>query len=305
MAKYTTNEVLDLVFEKPANENDIDEDDSGDDFDGYVDDDNTTRGMVIQQDESIVDNRGIENDFGNIDDENGDDDDEQSDSPMSEESLPLPEFSGSSSCSTDMSDKTPIEFFELLFTDDILHNVVDQTNLYAEQHLQEKMDTDLPPRSRLRLWKKKAHTTIEFIQFLSLIIIMGIINLPQIEDHWIKSWPYANTTFSRVMSRDRFSLIMKFLHLNDNKKYIKKGNPGYDPIYKLRPLYNSLMRNFKLAYNLGRELSLDESMIGFKGRVWFIQYMPKKPNKWGMKAFVLADAITGYTYNWSLYAGIQ
>ena len=63
MAKYTTNEVLDLVFEKPANENDIDEDDSGDDFDGYVDDDNTTRGMVIQQDESIVDNRGIENDL--------------------------------------------------------------------------------------------------------------------------------------------------------------------------------------------------------------------------------------------------
>ena len=150
MAKYTTNEVLDLVFEKPANENDIDEDDSGDDFDGYVDDDNTTRGMMIQQDESIVDNRGIENDFGNIVDENGDDDDEQSDSPMSEESLPLPEFSGSSSCSTDMSDKTPIEFFELLFTNDILHNVVDQTNLYAEQHLQEKMDNDLPPRSRLQ-----------------------------------------------------------------------------------------------------------------------------------------------------------
>ena len=157
MAKYTTNEVLDLVFEKPANEDNIDEDDSEDDFYGYVDDDNTMRGMMIQQDESIVDNG---NDFGNIGDENGDDDDEQSDSPMSEESLPLPEFSGSSSCSTDMSNKTPIDFFELLFTDDILHNVVDQTNLYTEQYLHEKMENDLPPRSRLRLWKKKAHTTI-------------------------------------------------------------------------------------------------------------------------------------------------
>ena len=85
MAKYTTNEVLDLVFEKPANEDDIE-----DDFYGYVDDDNTMRGMMIQQDESIVDNGGIENDFSNIDDENRDDDDEQSDSPMSKESLPLP-----------------------------------------------------------------------------------------------------------------------------------------------------------------------------------------------------------------------
>ena len=40
--------------------------------------------MMIQQDESIVDNRGIENDFGNI----NDDDDEQ-DSLMSEECLQL------------------------------------------------------------------------------------------------------------------------------------------------------------------------------------------------------------------------
>ena len=68
MAKYTTNEVLNLLFENPANENDTDEDDSEDDFDGYVDDDNTMTGMIIQQDESIVDNGGIENDFDNIGD---------------------------------------------------------------------------------------------------------------------------------------------------------------------------------------------------------------------------------------------
>ena len=41
-------------------------------------------------------------------------------------------------------------------------------------------------------------------------------------------------------------------------------------------------------------------MVSFKGRLWFIQYMPKKPTKWGMKAFVLADAISGYTI---LYTG--
>ena len=29
--------------------------------------------------------------------------------------------------------------------------------------------------------------------------------------------------------------------------------------------------------------------------------MPKKPTKWGMKAFVLTDAKNGYTYEWLLY----
>ena len=31
--------------------------------------------------------------------------------------------------------------------------------------------------------------------------------------------------------------------------------------------------------------------------------MPKKPTKWGMKAWVLADSTNGYVYNWKLYTG--
>ena len=34
-----------------------------------------------------------------------------------------------------------------------------------------------------------------------------------------------------------------------------------------------------------------------------MQYMPKKPKKWGLKAFSLADSKTGYTLNWKLCAG--
>ena len=50
-------------------------------------------------------------------------------------------------------------------------------------------------------------------------------------------------------------------------------------------------------------MSIDEAMVSFKGRAWFMQYMPKKPKKWGLKAFSLADSKTGYTLNWKLYAG--
>lgn len=107
----------------------------------------------------------------------------------------------------------------------------------------------------------------------------------------------------QVLKRDRFSLILKFLHLSDNTCYIPRGQQGHDPLYKLRPLLSALMANFKSAYTLGRELLIDEAMIGFKGRLFCIQYMPKKPTKWGMKAYVLADSNTGYIYNWKLYTG--
>ena len=43
-------------------------------------------------------------------------------------------------------------------------------------------------------------------------------------------------------------------------------------------------------------------IIGLKGWLWLVQHMPKKPTKWGMKAFISVDNVIGYTYNWWLYA---
>ena len=99
----------------------------------------------------------------------------------------------------------------------------------------------------------------------------------------------------QVMKRDRFTLLMKFLHLNDSKHYIQKGQPSHDAPYKLRPFLQPLILNFQQHYVLHKEISVDET-ITFKGRLGFIQYMPEKNTKWGLKAFVLSDAHNGYMY---------
>ena len=35
-------------------------------------------------------------------------------------------------------------------------------------------------------------------------------------------------------------------------------------------------------------------MVGFRGRFSVKQYMPKNPEKWGIKAFTMADSTNGY-----------
>ena len=72
------------------------------------------------------------------------------------------------------------------------------------------------------------------------------------------------------MKRDRLSLVLKFLHLSDNSQYTPKGQPGHDPLFKLRSFLESLIANFQQAYTPYRELSVDEAMVGFKGRLSFI-----------------------------------
>ena len=51
------------------------------------------------------------------------------------------------------------------------------------------------------------------------------------------------------------------------------------------------------------QLSVDESMISFSGRSKFKVFMPLKPIKVGLKAYLLCEAKTGFVLNWSLHTG--
>ena len=44
-------------------------------------------------------------------------------------------------------------------------------------------------------------------------------------------------------------------------------------------------------------------MIAFKGRPRGRVYQPKKPHKWGLQAYMLAESNSGYCYNVEIYAG--
>ena len=55
--------------------------------------------------------------------------------------------------------------------------------------------------------------------------------------------------------------------------------------------------------NPGQQLSIDESMIGTKCCLSFIQYLPAKPTKWEIKVWVWSDAVTGCILSFSIYTG--
>ena len=105
------------------------------------------------------------------------------------------------------------------------------------------------------------------------------------------------------MSGRRFELLMKYFHLNNSEKQPPRGSPDYDKIYKIRLFLDQLIESFQSVYVPNREIAVDESIIGYKGRLSWIQYMPKKPTKWGIKAWVLAESGSGYVWNFKLYTG--
>ena len=68
----------------------------------------------------------------------------------------------------------------------------------------------------------------------------------------------------------------------------KRGDPNFDKLYIVRPVIDALQKNCLKCYDPDDVMSVDESMISFKGRSSLKQYMPKKPIRRGYKVWMLA-----------------
>ena len=216
----------------------------------------------------------------------------------------LPVFAEDVGVVPDMTGKNPVDYYRLFVTDSLLHNVLKETNRYGEQYVESRQEyLSTHPRARPHDFVKRQFTMSELLRLLVLIITMGVVDLPLLKDYWSTSWPFRMPHFSTVLSRDCFFLFLKFLHLADNTKQVTRGQPGYDKLFKLRPFIDPLIQSFQQMFIPQQQLSMDEVMISFKGRLSFLQYLPKKPKKWGMKAWALADSKMGYICNWKLYTG--
>ena len=130
-----------------------------------------------------------------------------------------------------------------------------------------------------------------------------LYNLLICRSYWSSKWPFHNETFSYIMSGRRLQLLMIYLYLNNSEQQTLQSSPDYDKLYKIRPLLDQLIKSFQLVYVPSRETAVDESIVGYKGRFSWIQYMHKKPTKWDIKAWVLSESGSGYVWNFKLYTG--
>jgi len=99
------------------------------------------------------------------------------------------------------------------------------------------------------------------------------------------------------MSRDRYQEIWRFLHLANNAM----RDPA-DKLFKLRSFIAFISDKFQSVY-VPTWFSVDESMVKWKGRLAWRQYMPQKPIKFGMKVWALCESTTGYMSNFQVYTG--
>lgn len=107
-----------------------------------------------------------------------------------------------------------------------------------------------------------------------------------------------------AMSKNRFEQIKRHLHFVDNNRLPSKGHRRWNPLQKVKSIIDKLLKRFRGGYVMGEYIAVDESIIKYKGRqVKFIQCMPNKPIKHGVKVFSLCCGETGYFHGAWVYCG--
>ena len=93
--------------------------------------------------------------------------------------LQPPVFAASPGTVAGMGDKSPLDFFRLLFDEDIMRLLHTETLRYAEQYMvREKDHLQEHPQARAHMWRRSPLLPKELDVFLALLIAMGICGLP-------------------------------------------------------------------------------------------------------------------------------
>lgn len=138
----------------------------------------------------------------------------------------------------------------------------------------------------------------ELKAFMGMILWMGMIKAPTLESYWSDEKWFKIEAFQRIMSRERFLKILHHLHLADNED----EDAATDRLAKFRPFLDMANNSSQSTWMVTQIVSIDEAVAPFTGRLMWKQYMPDKPEKWGMKIFKLCDS-RGFMFNFDVYTG--
>jgi len=175
--------------------------------------------------------------------------------------------------------------------DDLIQLLTEQSNLYHSQNAEK---WKVSPKTL----KWSDITPEEMRKFWGLIILMGQVRRENIRDYWSTDPTISTPIFPHTMSRNRFESIWQAWHFSDNRQQ----KHGSGRLFKIWPVHEYSVQKFRSVYSPKQELSLDEAMIPWRGRLKFRTYNPGKITKYGVLVRMLCEAVSGCICNMEIYS---
>ncbi|VDI70876.1 Hypothetical predicted protein [Mytilus galloprovincialis] len=187
---------------------------------------------------------------------------------------------------------TALDYFQLFFTDELFNQICEWTQKNATTKIERDPEHNKGKWTDITLQEMKAYFGIKLATLMS-------VTCPRLERYFCQKpdkWIFATPGFSKAFQYRRFIQISRYLHFYNDEMADKS-----DRLYKIRPYLDYLQEKFEGEYYPSQNVSIDECMVPFKGRLGIKQYIKDKPNKWGIKAFLLCDSMSAYCFRFEIY----
>lgn len=201
----------------------------------------------------------------------------------------IKDFEGTSEINPniDFSGNRPIDYFNYFCYSFLIQKIVEETNRYATQNPTQS--------SHVKTWSPVTQTQLE--SFLGLSILMGYVRKGVLQSYWSTDLLLHTPIFGQIMSRDRYFQMLRCLHFHHNEEFINH------PLAKIKSVIEHVQSKFSEVLTPEKNLCIDESLLLWKGRLRFKQYIPLKRNRFGMKLFMIVDCKTGFVLGFVVYTG--
>ena len=83
----------------------------------------------------------------------------------------------------------------------------------------------------------------------------------------------------------------------------RPGRQADDRLAAIQEIWSIFNDNFCNIYVPNQRLTVDEQLVGYRGKIPGRTYMPSKPRKYGVKFFWLCEATTGFALHGMIYSG--
>lgn len=172
----------------------------------------------------------------------------------------------------------------------MVKDIVDYTNKEAVRVTNE---------NKLKPWQMV--DTLEVRAFFGLLLTAGHLksNHQSYEVLWDNM--YGPPIFRATMGRNRFKSLLRFIRFDDRSTRIFRRSQ--DKLAPIREIWEQVVINLRKHYIPGANITVDEQLVPFRGRCPFRQYLPSKPDKYGMKIWWACDSATFYPLNGIPYIG--
>lgn len=107
--------------------------------------------------------------------------------------------------------------------------------------------------------------------------------------------------FRAIMSLKTFKYINSVIRFDDVQT--RRQQRSADKFLPIRNLFEKWANQLPEFFNPSDCVTVDEQLLGFRGRCRFRQYMPSKPEKYGIKFWLMVCSETSYVWKIQPYLG--